>query len=752
MPKFLCCRRIVDRLLLALSIPIALAWVLAPQPATACRIGSRWDATAPAGSGAPPAGPASRAGHFADGFSHLVSVGVSNYDSDCNPWLTSDESEIFFIRASGHAGPADSLFEGKWDIYHADWDSVAGDWGPVSNLGPGVNSPNADRSPTTTADGDTLIFASGAIMRVAIRSGGVFSLVDSLFTGMDPCLSEDGSQLYFVRNYDIWVADRGPSGAITDWVNLRALNSFVNTTYREDRPYISRDGTRLFFADFGGPRPGGYGDADLWVSDWDPVMSDWKPPANMGPPVNSDRPTCTPWVSADGRRIYTASESNEGSRGTEDIWISYADSTVAPDSASHVPGDWTLLGDLAGAWNVYDIIGETGGTLLAATSPEGAVFRSTDDGTSWAKTILPGAMKVHVLMETSTGDLYAGTYPRGRVFRSTDGGASWSGTAPIPGAKSIRSLLETSDGRVLAGASPDCAIFATTDGGSSWSALGATSGMKNSVTRMAEPSPGVLLAGGWGDLNRSINGGSSWSRIILGSGMFSFESFTTDSSGTLWMTGWSHHDQGFVRRSNDDGASWTTTSSSVTVDSLNAVRVYDLVEPEAGSLLVGFQPGPERVACLTTDGGSTWDVQESLSGAREILRFHKDSGGVIYAGTTPNGDLFRWDGGSATGAAVPGEGPAPVRMTAVLGGVPNPFRERTVVSWQVPRRTVAELSIVDVAGRHVRSLFAGSASAGLHETAWDGRDESGVAVASGIYFARLHSGESVTFQRVTRVR
>ncbi|MDP6529178.1 MAG: FlgD immunoglobulin-like domain containing protein [Gemmatimonadota bacterium] len=699
----------------------------------------------------PYAGARGIGGTAAGSYSHPISLSVCLYDSECNGWLTPDEQELFFIRLSGVGGPADSGHQGNWDLYHAEWDSVAGDWGPDTNLGPGVNTAAGERRPTTTADGDTLLYASGAVIRCAVRTAGVFTQVDSLFVGSDPCLSANASQLYYVKASNIWLADRGPSGAITDWVNHRAAPGAVNSPNAEVRPYISRDGQRLYFSDFGGIRPGGYGNADLWVSEL-VGAGVWGPPQNLGAPVNTDGPACTPWASVGEDRLVISSGVSEGTRGIEDLWVLHADSSVAPDTVVHPDGVWAQLGELDGAWNVNAILGETGGTLHAATSPEGAVYRSTDAGASWAKSLLPGAMNAYSLLQTPGGDLYAGTYPDGDVFFSGDDGLSWIATGDIPGATAVRALLSTSDGRVLAGTSPNCDIYATVDSGATWTALGATSAMQNKIATLYEPSPGILLAGGWGRLNRSTDGGATWTGLMLGSGMWSVESFHNDSAGRVWWTGWSHDlHGGQVRWSTDVGVTWTPVAS-VEADSIHAIRIFDLVETPEGDFLVGFQPGMEQPVCRTGDDGATWTVEGTMTGVREVLRFHKDSGGVIYAATTPNGDLFRWDGGSATGAALPGDGPAPVRMTAVLGGVPNPFRERTVVSWQVPRRTAAELSIVDVAGRHVRSLFAGPASAGLHETAWDGRDESGVAVASGIYFARLRAGESVTFQRVTRVR
>jgi predicted alpha/beta superfamily hydrolase len=77
---------------------------------------------------------------------------------------------------------------------------------------------------------------------------------------------------------------------------------------------------------------------------------------------------------------------------------------------------------------------------------------------------------------------------------------------------------------------------------------------------------------------------------------------------------------------------------------------------------------------------------------------------------------------------------------------PNPFSRETTLSFVLPVPDQARLTIHDVAGRQVRELVAGELSAGPHEADWDGRDDRGARVASGVYFYRLQVGE-LTEQR-----
>ena len=72
-----------------------------------------------------------------------------------------------------------------------------------------------------------------------------------------------------------------------------------------------------------------------------------------------------------------------------------------------------------------------------------------------------------------------------------------------------------------------------------------------------------------------------------------------------------------------------------------------------------------------------------------------------------------------------------------LSAHPNPFNPRTRIVFTLPRAASATLEIRDVRGRRVASLHRGPMPAGAHGFDWDGRDERGAAIASGLYLTRL---------------
>lgn len=89
-----------------------------------------------------------------------------------------------------------------------------------------------------------------------------------------------------------------------------------------------------------------------------------------------------------------------------------------------------------------------------------------------------------------------------------------------------------------------------------------------------------------------------------------------------------------------------------------------------------------------------------------------------------------------------------LRMTAF----PNPFNPRTVIRVEMPYHEPCRISIHDAAGRLVRRLFAGRAEAGEVRVSWDGCDDSGRALPSGVYFARLSTDTSAVGCKLSLVR
>ena len=79
------------------------------------------------------------------------------------------------------------------------------------------------------------------------------------------------------------------------------------------------------------------------------------------------------------------------------------------------------------------------------------------------------------------------------------------------------------------------------------------------------------------------------------------------------------------------------------------------------------------------------------------------------------------------------------------GNWPNPFNANTTIAFDVPGTAPVRLAVYDLLGRRVRVLHSGEVlTAGRHRTSWDGLDEKGRPVASGVYLYRLTAGADFT--------
>lgn len=81
------------------------------------------------------------------------------------------------------------------------------------------------------------------------------------------------------------------------------------------------------------------------------------------------------------------------------------------------------------------------------------------------------------------------------------------------------------------------------------------------------------------------------------------------------------------------------------------------------------------------------------------------------------------------------------RTFAVSRNYPNPFNPSTTIRYQLPRGSEVVLEIYNILGEKVRSLVNQRQEAGYHKVVWDGRDDNGVPVASGLYLYRFRAGK-----------
>ncbi len=79
---------------------------------------------------------------------------------------------------------------------------------------------------------------------------------------------------------------------------------------------------------------------------------------------------------------------------------------------------------------------------------------------------------------------------------------------------------------------------------------------------------------------------------------------------------------------------------------------------------------------------------------------------------------------------------------------PNPFNPTTQINYSLPKQSIVELKIYDILGREVASLFKGEQQAGRYTLEWNGNNNFGSKVASGIYIYRIVAGKFIQSKKM----
>ena len=145
-------------------------------------------------------------------------------------------------------------------------------------------------------------------------------------------------------------------------------------------------------------------------------------------------------------------------------------------------------------------------------------------------------------------------------------------------------------------------------------------------------------------------------------------------------------------------------------------RVYRSTDPN-------FMPSPGTLVHSTTSTG--WADPD---------------GGPIYYKVTALDYAGNESDPAAAGSVTAVELPAVPHSFALYPNVPNPFNPTTLIRYDVPEHGGAvSIRIYEASGRLVRALVDGAQSPGAKVVSWDGRDDDGRPVASGVYFYRLEA-------------
>ena len=335
------------------------------------------------------------------------------------------------------------------------------------------------------------------------------------------------------------------------------------------------------------------------------------------------------------------------------------------------------------------------------------------------------------------------------LFRSMDGGATWQafqngfGAGTTSGRQARRILaLAASPGGVLASSSR---IEKSDDGGLTWRIVA-----QASVLNALEASPANPMrvwAGGETAIFSpyiltSTNAGETWKQTdLFAGGDNAVDAIaghpTNESIVYLGM-------EGRVMKTEDGGTSWTTVTSPNPSMYTFGLVIRPLLPLEVCAAGSSFTPHPRGVVFhQSLDGGVSWQAISHPAaagyGATHLLMRTGPERETLYV-ATGNG-VYRHTQGTVDVPRREGWNGIALRCS------PNPFRDATAIEFTLPSAGRVSLRVLDVRGRTVATLLDAKVGAGRQRVPW----ESGT-VASGLYLARLESGDEIATVKVVHVR
>ncbi|MDH4037771.1 MAG: choice-of-anchor B family protein [Candidatus Krumholzibacteria bacterium] len=167
-------------------------------------------------------------------------------------------------------------------------------------------------------------------------------------------------------------------------------------------------------------------------------------------------------------------------------------------------------------------------------------------------------------------------------------------------------------------------------------------------------------------------------------------------------------------------------------------KVFDIANPAAPVLADVYDTSPYQ-----TETGP--DVYNGAYNAYPYTH-----SGSVYVADHPSGlFIFSVDGHTGQATGVDGGGPVVARLGQ---NYPNPFNPATTIEYETLSPTRVVLRVYDVSGGCVRTLVDARQPAGAHRVSWDGRDDAGRAVASGVYYSRLEAGTTRDAKRMVLLK
>ncbi len=408
------------------------------------------------------------------------------------------------------------------------------------------------------------------------------------------------------------------------------------------------------------------------------------------------------------------------------------------------------------------------GDIFAGTYGSG-VFRSTDNGENWipsnAGLAIPTVLSLAV--NQSTGDLFAGTgffffnmWSNGAIFHSTDNGTSWTKVIELNDT-AVSSLAINSQGNIFAGTNGK-GVFRSTNNGASWDSVnaGLTKQAFRKINALAirRVTGEVFVGTDSSGLFRLPPNSSTWERVTIGLRPDeNIRSLAIKDDGHVFAG--TQHPAGFgfllggrIFRS-ADGITWNQASNGLAGREIVALAVNSQGDIFAGTESV-FSSAIGRIF-RSTDNGDNWTEPDPSLRNPGVLSLAVNSSDQVFAGTIGSGVLRSINKGESWQAANNGLVRAPIPAVAInsngqiFAGSSGAgiFRSTNAAgSWEPINSGLGNFQLSALGINSNNQIFAGTAYGGVflsdnNGDSWQARN-SGVT-GPGVFSLAIRSNGDV---------
>jgi hypothetical protein len=308
-----------------------------------------------------------------------------------------------------------------------------------------------------------------------------------------------------------------------------------------------------------------------------------------------------------------------------------------------------------------------------------------------------------------------------------DGGTTWNAYNSGLSMKEVRDLAIDPTNSDIVFAATSRGLYKTADGGQNWVRTSLTSYSEVYSVLVNSEEPNNIYASMKGRVYHSTDGGSTWNELGSGISYSDYILSLAYKHGTpdVIFAGGGHVDysdniQGSVYSLAIGSSSW-----SEILDKAYCSEIFSV--PNSNDIYIStFNDGIFHFS----NGGSTWkkldvDLPYNTSDAITV------TSNAVY-GSFRFGSVWKTD--LATGVKGHNHNLSNYRL---YQNYPNPFSSVTTIKYFLPQSTELKVTVYNIKGNTIRILYEGHLNAGSYSIQWDGLNDKGQAVGSGIYFYQI---------------